>query len=735
MLHLAPLIQDLTVILISAALATYLCHRLKQPVVVGYLLTGLFVGPYTPFLSPLVSDLPNIQTWADLGIIFLMFSLGLEFSFRKLSKIGLPVGITATWEIGMMFWLGFGLGYVLNWGLLASVFLGCMLSISSTTIIFKALEELDLKSRSFASQIFGVLIVEDLVVILMLATLSGLPAQGTPQGLELFFSVGQLFIVMSGWIIVGYFVVPRIVKMVGRIESRELLTIISVALCLMLATFSAYLKYSVALGAFIMGSILSETLESKRIQELIQPLRDTFVAIFFVTVGMLMDPSSLAEHWGLVLLITGVLVFGKILNITLGSVLTGMPFNHALSAGFSMAQIGEFSFLMAAVGVSSGALPPFVYPVIVAVSIVTTFLTPYLIRISTPLADHVDLKLHRRLRQGLNRYYDWLQKIDADTQHRKVVFQKLARWVLSGVVIVIVFVISAEYILPWLTQHLPYPPWARLITWILAIALSAPFVWGMFSAFQDIRLEGLSPASNETFRLWAMFLTRILTVMWIGLLSIEFFSLLVSLIVVFGLAFGLFVLFYKQLETSYQWLESRFLSTFVDQDTEVRKRQALKHLAPWDAHLFGFKVHPNSEVVGKRLVDIDFYDRVGTKVIVIQRGLRSIVGPESQEVIYPNDELLLLGSDQQLEKARALIEEPFSQPLESPELSHYQLKKILVTENSPYVEKSIRQVRQENTKLGMVVGIEREGNRFYTPHSDLKLIIGDLLYIVTSGPA
>ena len=654
-MHLAPLIKDLAVILGVAGLVSLLFHRIRQPIVLGYIIAGMIVGPYTP-PHPLVSDISGIKIWAELGVIFLMFSLGLEFSFRKLARVGLSAGITACFEAFFMLGLGFLVGKILGWNSMDCLFLGAMLSISSTTIIIKALEELNLKTHKFAQMIFAVLIVEDLLAILLLVALSTIAVTQTISSLELLIAAGKLILVVGAWFIAGYFMIPRFVRYVGRFKNNEMLTIISLALCLSLVVFASYFHYSVALGAFIMGSILAESTESHKIEERIESLRDLFAAVFFVSIGMLIDPRMLIEHIGAVILISLVTIFGKVLSTALGSLITGQTLKTSVQVGFGLAQIGEFSFIIAALGADLKVTSDFLYPIGVAVSLVTTFTTPYMIRFSSQVAEKLEKKLPRRAQAMLTQYALWVQQKNADATRHKDLLPLLSRWIMSGLIVSVIFALSSEFLLPIISKEIENRIWASTLGWLLTVLISSPFIWAMLSGFRRFRLR--PEASTSSQKGGTLLLIRILSLIWIGALSIGFFP---ARYIVFAnsiLVIILFAFLYKRLEDGYHWFEKRFLSTFeVNKRTEAAS-ESLERLAPWDAHLVQIKVHANSEFILKKIADSEFRTRFGLNIVAIQRGSKTIVAPKPEEIILPKDELLVLGTDLQVEVMRPQLENP-----------------------------------------------------------------------------
>jgi CPA2 family monovalent cation:H+ antiporter-2 len=389
MAHVAPLIKDLAIIIGSASLVAILFQYIRQPIVLGYLLTGLIIGPYTPPYS-FISDIPTLNQIAELGVIFLMFSIGLEFSFHKICKVGLQAIVIAVVEVFLMMLLGFGLGKLIGWTTLHSLFLGAALAISSTTIIVKTLDEMQLKDENFTNLIFGILIIEDLLAILLLAALSAVATTQTFSLINSLIDCIELLCIVGSWFVLGYFIFPRFFRFIRHRITQETLTLLSVGCCLFLVCVASYFQYSVALGAFIMGSILASAPQVHRIEKLLKPIRDIFAAVFFVSVGMLVDPRVIVQHYELILLISTVTVIGKIVTAGLGGLLTHQGIPLSVRLGFSMAQIGEFSFIIVSMGVVLGVVNQELSALIVAISAVTTFLTPYLMRLSAPVGRRLE---------------------------------------------------------------------------------------------------------------------------------------------------------------------------------------------------------------------------------------------------------------------------------------------------------------------------------------------------------
>jgi len=712
-MHLAPLIQDLAVILGVAAVVTFIFRLIKQPVVLGYIVAGIIVGPYTPPVFSVV-DTESVKVWAELGVIFLMFALGLEFSFRRLAKVGISAGVTAVIQILTMIILGHVTAKAIGWSSMDAIFLGCMIAISSTTIIIKALEELGLKNKRFSELVFGILIVEDLAAIIMLVALSNIASKSTVSGADLLGAGGKLALVVGSWLVIGMFVVPRLIRAVGRRGNNEMMIVVSLGLCLALVSLSAYFHYSVALGAFIMGSILAETRESHRIEELIGPLKDIFGAVFFVSVGMLLDPEIILSNWGPILILCAVIILGKVLSVGLGTIITGQTLSTAVHSGFSMAQIGEFSFIIATLGLSYNAIRPDLYPIIVAASLITTFTTPYLIKFAPGFALILKSRMAPNHQAALDRYALFIQRRSSGGALSKDFYVRALRWVVSMVIVLSIFVISSSQISPWMAEHIRPRELAQVATWILSFVLSAPFIWAMITAFR--------PPYQV-----AVLLSRVATVAVLVLFSLEFFSVWLLLVLTVGLAGLFFFLFRRRFESFYDWFEEKFISGMNQVEDPSSSQHS--HLVPWDAHLAEISVDPRSSIVGQTLLELGLRERFGMNVVVIQRGNLNIVTPKATERVYPGDVILCFGTDEELERFDAeLIRYP--EPADDDQLPSYGLRPFEVKDTSRVLHRSIRDSGIREQYDCLVVGVERHGERLRSPKSDLVLEENDLLWIV-----
>lgn len=715
-MHLAPLIKDLAIILAVAGIMSFFFRRIKQPVVLGYLVAGMVVGPHTPPFQ-LVTDLPSIQTLAELGVIFLMFTLGLEFSFRKLAQVGFSAFITATSEVIFFLCAGYGLGRAIGWTQMESIFLGAMLSISSTTIIIKALDEMNLKKHRFAQLIFGALIVEDLYAILMLVGLSTMAQSQTLDIVNLSFSALKLLFVVGSWFLIGFFVVPRFINQATKVSNPELTTIISLGFCLALVVVANYFGYSSALGAFIMGSILAETSLIHEIEARMEPLKDLFGAIFFVSIGMLIDPTILFDHMGLIILISVFTIIGKIISTSFGAMASGQTPTHSIQVGMGLAQIGEFSFIIASLGMALKVINEDIYPIIVAVSLVTTFTTPFFIKYSIPVGHFVETNLPMKMRELLNRYSLWIEHNKTQLRRYEYHGQIILRWLTSGVIMTLIFLLSRHFLSNQIRNY-------GVLVFFVPLVISLPFIWAMLFGHRRILANN---HVEEKHRLPVM-ISPMLTFAWIVALSALFFPVryvlpisAVFLTVFIGLT-------YKRLESSYQWFEENFMDSFT-QKGQVES-EIFNHLAPWNIHLVNLKVHSNSRHVQKQLIEAQLRTRLGINIVAIKRGLLNIVAPGPHQTILPGDELIVLGTDEQIDHVRAELETPAFEIEQTKTIGDYELRYLSMGEVPYLAGKTIRQSGLRENFHALIVGIERAGKRIINPDTDSTLEAEDKLWLV-----
>ena len=454
MAELPPMISDLALILMVAGVVTLIFKRLKQPLVLGYIVAGFLVSPNMPYTASVV-DMANVHLWADIGVMFLLFSLGLDFSFKKILKMGASPVISAITIIFCMMMLGIVVGHIFSWGKMDCIFLGGMLAMSSTTIIYKAFDDLGLRQQQFAGMVMSVLILEDILAIVMMVMLSALASGSEMGGGQLLQSVIRIAFFLILWLVVGIFAIPLFLRRVRRLINNEVLLIVALGLCCAMAVFSTKVGFSSAFGAFIMGSILAETIEAERIEKLVEPVKNLFGAVFFVSVGMLVDPKILVEYALPIICLVLTIIVGQSLFGTISFMLGGQSLKSAMRCGFSMSQIGEFSFIIASLGLSLGVIGKFLYPVVVAVSVITTFLTPYMIRLATPAYNNLEKHLPNKLIKSLNQLAMGNTHSQEESLWKRLLRQMAINTIVYSILTSASIALMFAFVLPFTRKMLP----------------------------------------------------------------------------------------------------------------------------------------------------------------------------------------------------------------------------------------------------------------------------------------
>ena len=726
MIQLPVLIADLGLILAAAGITTLLFKKIKQPLVLGYILAGLFVGPHIKFV-PTVADPESITIWGEIGVIFLLFSLGLEFSFKKLLKVGGAASITAIVKVLFIIILGFLLGKALGWNSMDSIFLGGIISVSSTMIAVKAFEELNVKHKKFAGLVIGVLIVEDLVAILLLVLFSTMAVSQQSAGPEMIKSIVKLSFFLVIWFLAGIFLVPTFLKKTKKLMNDETMLVVSLALCLVMVLLANAAGFSPALGAFIMGSILAETTQAERIETLTKSVKDLFSAIFFVSVGMLINPSALVTYALPIVLITLLIIFGKILFTILGALLAGQPLKMAVQAGMSLAQIGEFSFIIATLGVSLKVTSDFLYPIAVAAAAITTFTSPHLIKLAEPLHSFLNKTLPRRWISGIERYSSSTEGITTLSNWRIMLRAYISNTIIHSVIIISIILLTSKFLNPFIQNQLGGVSNATIISVIISFFLMAPFLW----ALSIRRIE-----KNAYSHLWlnkkytrgplvAMEMFRIvLGIFLVGVLLNQFFDTWIATGVALLLIILVMMVFSRKLQSFYNKLEARFILNLNDRENRT------PNILPWDTHLTEISVAPESALVGKSLLELKMREKYGVSIALIERGKISIPTPSRDERLYPNDKLLIIGTDEELAEIKPLFEGIADDSITSLTKDEMSLQKIVVHSKSTIFGKSIRESGIRETAQGLIVGIERKGARILNPDSDFIFDDDDIVWIV-----
>ncbi|BCI62916.1 cation:proton antiporter [Coprobacter secundus] len=726
--HLNTLISDLALILVVAGVTTLLFKWLKQPVVLGYIVAGFLVGPHFSFF-PTVSDLANINVWSEIGIIVLLFSLGLEFSFRKLVNVGGSAVITAAVIVVGMMLLGYAAGRILHFTYLDSVFLGGMLSMSSTTIIIKAFTDLNMRKQKFTSIVFGVLIVEDMFAVLMMVLLSSIAVNNELEGSELIYSILKLAFFLITWFLVGIFVIPTFLKKARRFLNSETLLVVSMGLCLGMVVLASYAGFSSALGAFVMGSILAGTNEAEKIEKVVQPVKDLFGAVFFISVGMLVDPVILTQYALPIILLSLVVICGQILFGTTGMLISGQPLNVAVKSGFSLSQIGEFAFIIATLGMTLKVIDGFLYPIVVAVSVITTFTTPYFIKMADPASKWIENHLPERLSFLIDRYSANASTVQVENPWKKVLGVYLGKIALYSTILIGILILSLSWFIPMIEDVVP-DSWGTTLGVVITLAVMSPFLWGL--AMKRINSRKLmSIKENKSANFVPLFLMVILRFL-IGLAFVVYFLSKVysqrTGVLLGVVLFVLITLFLsKRLQRQILSLESRFMDNLNEREL---RRTGKKNNLVHNMHLAHMEVYGSCEFIGKRLADANIHRNYGVNIVSIKRGNKRINIPKGDSRIFPGDLISVIGTDEQIQRFLEAVEpEDAGTDAEEPEI-HFEFERIAIPNDSSLIGKTLAQsgIREKDSCL--VVGIEHADGSFYEPTADFLFKKGDMIWIV-----
>lgn len=724
------LIGDLAWILLLGAIATILFKKLKQPVVLGYILAGFLAGPKFIYL-PSVVTVGNIDFWAELGIVVLMFTLGLEFSFKKLMKAGSEAIIPALVIIVGMTFAGFGVGKLLDFDAINCIFLGGMVSMSSTTIILKALTDLGLRQKRFASVVLAVLILEDLFAVVMLVLLSSI-AVGKVEGIALFMSIAKLLFFLVIWFVVGVYLLPQLFSRGRTYMNDETLLIISMGLCFGMAVFSVYCGFSLELGAFVMGSILAGTMLAERIDKVVKPIKDLFGAVFFISVGMMVDPTVITTYWGQILILAAVVIVGMIIFGTLGMLLGGQPLKVAIESGFTLTQIGEFSFIIATLGMSLGVLSSEIYPVIVAVSVITIFTTPYFIKMSQPAYRLVERYLPGSMRFLIDRY----TKQGADTSEtrklwRAVLRRFLTRVMLYSVLIIAIMLSSRTWLQPIMMRILA-PSTGKLLTVIITLIAMSPFLGALLFASSS-RTERMRLHSTAAF--YDVPLVGIRVVRYIMVFLFIFYYMSLSYGATIGWIAGasayivIIILASTILRRQYNRIEKKFMDNL---NVRENTRTGVNNQLVSDIHLAYIEVGPNSPFVGDRLQDSGLRRDYGVSVSSIQRGQRIMPLPTKESRIFPGDILGVIGTDDQIKHLNDDISsyEKRADVIDMHTNPKIELVSVKLSKNSPIAGKRISDSHLTDKYYAMLVKILKADGEYIQPEPDTILMPGDVIWLV-----
>ena len=736
MSELPYLVKDLALILVVAGVVTIVFKKLKQPLVLGYVVAGFLVSPHMPYTMSVV-DKADIGTWGDIGVMFLLFSLGLDFSFKKILKMGISPVIATCSIVFCMMMLGILAGHAFGWSRMDCIFLGGMLAMSSTTIIYKAFDDLGLRQQRFAGLVMSVLILEDILAIVLMVMLSALAIGGNPDGGEMLGSVMKIGFFLILWFVVGIFLIPWLLRSMRKLINNETLLIVSLGLCCAMAVLSTKVGFSSAFGAFVMGSILAETVEADRITKLVEPVKNLFGAVFFVSVGMLVDPNVLVEYALPIAVLVVTILVGQAVFGTMGFMFSGQSLKPAMQCGFSMAQIGEFSFIIASLGLSLGVIGEFLYPVVVAVSVITTFLTPYMIRAAVPCYGMLERRLPKKWIAVLNSVT--LSRRPANTGHKwKRLLVQMTRVtviyaILSGAAIALMF----TFFLPFIRHVLPHW-WANAVCGVATLLIISPF----------LRAIVMKKNHSEEFKaLWAESVYNRFPLVFTILVRLAIASAFVfyicnyltrftnALMISIALAAVALMVISRSLKRRSIMMERMFMQNLRSREiaAEVlgQKRPLYEgRLLDRDIHIAEIDVPEDSLWGGKTLRQIGLRNKFGVHVSSILRGIQRINIPKGDTVVFPCDRIQAIGSDEQLTALGAAMMKDVRQKDPDIEKREMKLRQVVIRKGGVFDGKTMRDSGIRDKYNCMVVGIEEGKENLSLVDPSRVLVSGDVIWIV-----
>ena len=737
MAEIPNLIEDLALILVVAGIVTLVFKKLKQPLVLGYIVAGFLVSPHMPYIMSVV-DKGDIHTWADIGVMFLLFSLGLDFSFKKILKMGMAPVIAALTIIFSMMTLGILVGHGFGWNRMDCIFLGGMLAMSSTTIIYKAFDDLGLRQQRFASLVMSVLILEDVLAIVMMVMLSAIASGNKPDGGEMLGSILKIGFFLVLWFVVGIFLIPLFFRKTRKLMNSETMVIVALGLCCLMAVLSTKVGFSSAFGAFVMGSIIAETVEADKIIKLVEPVKNLFGAIFFVSVGMLVEPKVLVDYAIPILVLVLTILLGQGIFGTAGFMLSGQSLKNAMRCGFSMAQIGEFAFIIASLGLSLGVIGKFLYPVVVAVSVITTFLTPYMIRFAEPCYNHIEKHLPKKWVRRMNHVGNAHQNSTEEENAWKVLLRKmLINTAVYGILSTAVVTLMLTFVLPLCRNMLGHWP-GNAVCGLLTVLMISPFLRSM--VMKNVH-------SDEFRQLWTESLLNRLPLIFTMIVRVAIAAMFIFYIVnyltrfkealmitIAGVALVAMVLSRRLKHRSIK-LERLFIKNLrsreiAEQVNGERRPLFEGRLLDRDIHIGDFDIPEDSTWIGRTLKDLQFRNRFGVHVSSILRGSLRINIPNGRQIIFPGDRISVIGSDEQLKNfSQAIANELIP---EDPEIEKREMKlrKFILSDGTPFIGKTLAESGIRDRYGCMVVGVEEGQENLTLVDPQRKFEKGDIIWLV-----
>lgn len=753
MTHLPTIITDLSLILILASIFSVLCKILKQPVVLGYIVAGLLAGPHISLIPTVQPE--NISTWADIGVIFLLFGMGLEFSFKKMMSIGKVGGKAMLFEVLTISVFGFAIGRLMGWNFIDSMLLGGMLTMSSTAIIVKAFNDMGLQKEKFAGIVFGILVFEDLFAILLMVILSTFAVSRSFEGSELAMMVARLGFFLVMWFVCGIYLIPTLLKKIKKYLNSETLLLVAMGLCFLMVVLATKAGFSSALGAFIMGSILAETIELENIEKVIQPIKDFFGAIFFVSVGMMVDPQVLFDNFSTVIIIAAASIAGKMIFTTTGVRLAGESMKTAVQSGFSLAQMGEFSFIIASMGMSLGVTSASIYPIVIAVSVITTFTTPYTIKLALPAYHVLESVLPNSLTDKLNKRED-KKEGEKESQWKQLLMSYFFNLAIFSAICLSVYFVSAAFLLP-LCANFDNLDFGHIIFSFVSIIAMSPFLIGMVRnrGRQSFLFLSLWSSHNNN----RYFLTAMIGLRWV--VAIVFLFMTIKLywnissvvIVVVALVVFAFIFQNKNLQKGYWKLEARFVKNFNQRQIEMRLNQNSKqegnmheldnlHWIDKNLYVSTYLVQKGGVVENKTLKELNLRKVYDIIIVAVTRNGKQINFPDGDFRLEVNDTLLALGQIQKLKNAqidykgidldysKVINLHDFTLKQQSDKHSSIKCMTFIIGENSSWIDKNLYDAQLNRKTNCLVVGIERGDIPIPNPSSHVRFKKDDMVWVM-----
>ena len=734
------MIQDLALILVVAGIVTLIFKRLKQPLVLGYIVAGFLVSPHMTYTAS-VADMENIHLWADIGVMFLLFSLGLDFSFKKILKMGASPIISAITIIFCMSMLGVCVGHAFGWSKMDCIFLGGMLAMSSTTIIYKAFDDLGLRQQQFAGLVMSVLILEDILAIVMMVMLSAIASGNNPDGGQMLGSIMKIGFFLVLWLVVGIFAIPLFLRAVRKLINAEVLLIVSLGLCCAMAVVSTEVGFSSAFGAFIMGSILAETVEAERIEKLVEPVKNLFGAIFFVSVGMLVDPHIIMSYSVPIIILILTILLGQAVFGSFSFMLGGESLKSAMRCGFAMAQIGEFSFIIASLGLSLGVISDFLYPVVVAVSVITTFLTPYMIRLATPAYNAIEHRLPARLIRILNQLSTSHPNSQKGSLWRRLLTQMISNTIVYSILSSASIALMFTFVEPFF--HKVLPGWnlhwyANGITGVLTVILIAPFLRAMVmkkNRSEEWRALWAESNRNRLPLLFTILVRVMIAVAFIFYICNHLSHFRPALMITLGVIAVALMVVSRTIKHRSIVLERLFINNLRSRDIEAQvhgKKRPLYEgkLLDRDIHIAEFEVPFNSQWMGQTLRQLNLGRRYGVHVSSILRGGNRLNIPDGNYIIFPNDRLQVIGSDSQLTNFGQSIESEVMGEDADMEKREMKLRQLIIGPDSPFIGKTLAESGIRSIYSCMVVGLEEGKENLSSVPPTRRFAEGDIIWVV-----